>query len=387
MCSCATTTLSVERTAQGWVQRATFSYPDLHEEDVEELVPLASPFGAAAVARGGGAAVTFSFLLLGDQNAGKSTFLHAFTNAEDPQFLELLSALPILSSSFLNAQICDASVGKPVMDEPPFIDTDVGRTQFLITLEDFAFFVDEFSLPIAVDELERLASDSVRYASIEVIEIGGDHLDRMIARPSTSRPRSESPKALELALCRSEELVGSAQCTVYFLNCAELFASAGGSTGASGGSRGGGDVGCGDSPCILDAHAVLRLARRFRYLATVLPRKQRVVLYLSRLPDTAVFDAGAAHESVRAANELLGTRLDADSLCARAASRAASRRATEAARVDPNEELHPGMALHRATPPHAALLCAAPGSSDYAARRWTRCRRRSSSPRWSLSCE
>ena len=62
MCSCATTPLNVERTAQGWVQRATFSHPDLHEEDVEELFPLSSPFAASTVARGSGAAVvTFSF--------------------------------------------------------------------------------------------------------------------------------------------------------------------------------------------------------------------------------------------------------------------------------------------------------------------------------------
>ena len=45
------------------------------------------------------------------------------------------------------------------------------RAQFLLTLEDFAFFVDEFSLPIASGELERLAAESVRYASIELTAV------------------------------------------------------------------------------------------------------------------------------------------------------------------------------------------------------------------------
>ena len=43
------------------------------------------------------------------------------------------------------------------MDEPPFVDTDVGRASFLLTLEDFAFFVNEFELGDAVP-LEREAA-------------------------------------------------------------------------------------------------------------------------------------------------------------------------------------------------------------------------------------
>jgi hypothetical protein len=32
---------------------------------------------------------------MGDQNAGKSTFLHTFTHNEDERFLELSSLLPV----------------------------------------------------------------------------------------------------------------------------------------------------------------------------------------------------------------------------------------------------------------------------------------------------
>jgi GTPase SAR1 family protein len=45
-----------------------------------------------------------SFVLLGDQNAGKSTFLHGFTHHPDPSFLELSSLLPVLAASFVNTR-------------------------------------------------------------------------------------------------------------------------------------------------------------------------------------------------------------------------------------------------------------------------------------------
>ena len=102
---CGCSSLALERTPDGWLQRAAWTHPDLHDELVEELVSLSSPFAAAGGASG---AVSFTFLLLGDQNAGKSTFLHAFAHAGDASWLEMLSLLPILSSSFLNAQLLPA---------------------------------------------------------------------------------------------------------------------------------------------------------------------------------------------------------------------------------------------------------------------------------------
>lgn len=49
----------------------------------------------------------FSFVLLGDQNAGKSTFLHAFTHYTDPNFLKLSSLVPVLSAGFINTRFLD----------------------------------------------------------------------------------------------------------------------------------------------------------------------------------------------------------------------------------------------------------------------------------------
>ncbi len=163
MACCGTSPLALARTAGGWVQRASFTHPDLHDELVEDLVPLASPL---SVAGGGSGTVTFTFLLLGDQNAGKSTFLHAFTHAGDASWLRLSSFLPILSASFVNAQLRPQPSRKapPSIDAPPFLDTDVGRARFLLTLEDFAFFVDEFALPISQDELTALSAAGARHA-------------------------------------------------------------------------------------------------------------------------------------------------------------------------------------------------------------------------------
>ena len=58
-CGCAPLTL--ERTPHGWIQRAAFTHPDLHDELVDELVSLDSPFATAC---GSGATAVFTFLLL-----------------------------------------------------------------------------------------------------------------------------------------------------------------------------------------------------------------------------------------------------------------------------------------------------------------------------------
>ena len=148
MCSCGTSELTLEQTGEKcWIQRASFTHADLHDELVSDLVALSSPFAGCGDES---ETVCYTFLLLGDQNAGKSTFLHAFTNAGDASWLALASFLPIVSSSLLNASLL-ASPAAPPMDEPPFIDTDVGRATMLLTLEDFAFFCSEFELPIATE--------------------------------------------------------------------------------------------------------------------------------------------------------------------------------------------------------------------------------------------
>ena len=121
---CVQPALTLERTPSGWIQRASFTHPDLHDELVEEIVPLSSPFSSVC-ARGSSA---FTFLLLGDQNAGKSTFLHSFSHAGDATWLEIGSYLPIISASFVNASLCTDSATPP-MDEPPFLDKDTSVRQ------------------------------------------------------------------------------------------------------------------------------------------------------------------------------------------------------------------------------------------------------------------
>ena len=131
--------LPVERTPYGYTQRQRFCHPDLHHEEVLELD---SPF-ASAVAAG---THTLTFVLLGDQNAGKSTFLHAFAHADDRGWLALSSYLPIISAAFLNVRLLPTEDDTPPRDELPFLDTDIGRANFLMTAENFAFFLQEFGL-------------------------------------------------------------------------------------------------------------------------------------------------------------------------------------------------------------------------------------------------
>ena len=367
-CGCAP--LSLERSPDGWVQRARWTHPDLHDELVEELVSLSSPLAAVGAAAAHRTAVGYTFLLLGDQNAGKSTFLHAFANAEHAGWLELLSILPILSASFTNAQFrTDAPDPKggapPAIDQPPFLDTDVGRTTFLLTLEDFSLFVDEYELPIAMDELRALAAASVRYAAVELIEIGGDHLDRMVARRAAlcegrsingcagagvghAECAGDAPRSsrvwLETALRRSEELVQAAEVTYYFVNASTLLAIAPPAASAHA------------VRLVLHSPAVLTLVRRMRYLALVLPRGQRVVLKLSRLAEmveiargggalgsSLIFDAQSIEASVAdlaSADEALSmtrgldAQLDARALAARALSRVARAASRTVAEVD-----------------------------------------------------
>ena len=91
------TALPIQRTELGFVQHTLYRQPDLYHEAVIELD---SPFAAIFAAD----TAVFSFLVLGDQNAGKSTFLHAFTYDEDANFIQLTSHFPILTSTFVNSR-------------------------------------------------------------------------------------------------------------------------------------------------------------------------------------------------------------------------------------------------------------------------------------------
>jgi hypothetical protein len=89
--------LPIEKTDFGYVQKTKYYQPDLYHE---EVIELDSPF-ASIVPSG---TQVYTFLLLGDQNAGKSTFIHSFTYHPDPNFLELSTTLPILTSTFINTR-------------------------------------------------------------------------------------------------------------------------------------------------------------------------------------------------------------------------------------------------------------------------------------------
>jgi len=145
------------------MQKVIYRQADLHHEEVIELdSPWASFFQTGTQVH--------TFLLLGDQNAGKSTFLHSFTYEQDLNFLSLTSYLPMLSTTFINSRFLgEEDQGKiPPLDEPPFIDTDLARATVLLTLEDFLFLLQEFGLPID----ESLYPRDARFAVLQFIEIG-----------------------------------------------------------------------------------------------------------------------------------------------------------------------------------------------------------------------
>ena len=146
------------------MQKVVYRQADLHHEEVLELDSPFAPFFQTGT-------LVHTFLLLGDQNAGKSTFLHSFTYEQDTNFLSLTSYLPMLSTTFINSRFL--SEGSPIapLDEPPFLDTDLARATVLLTLEDFLFFLNEFGLPIDASLYPRDA----RYSVMQFIEIGRIH--------------------------------------------------------------------------------------------------------------------------------------------------------------------------------------------------------------------
>jgi hypothetical protein len=134
-------------------QRAAFQQADrMHEEVLEVESPLAAHCAAHTWAA--------RFVLLGDQNAGKSTLLHAFAHSRADGHLLLTSYLPLLAASFRNVRLLPATLSgdddspdaapaqantcmhvqptheghcsgsrppAPPMDVPPFLDTDLGN--------------------------------------------------------------------------------------------------------------------------------------------------------------------------------------------------------------------------------------------------------------------
>ena len=126
--------LPVEEDDFGFFQRASFTNHDLYHEDVIEME---TPFDVVASS---GGTVTRTVVLVGDQNAGKSTFLHSFLHASDWNYTRLMQRLPVLQAHFLNARFLPE---KEARDELPFLDTDLARTTFLVGLDDWNLLLEE----------------------------------------------------------------------------------------------------------------------------------------------------------------------------------------------------------------------------------------------------
>lgn len=205
--------LPVSRSRDGaWEQRARYSHPDLHDELVLDLEgPLAS------MASDGVGVVRL--VVCGDRNAGKSTLLHALSaNSADRDWLRVTSLLPAVAGSFVNVRYDlsgNLAAGSAPEDEPPYIDTDLARGTVILTKEDFAFFVSDFKLEVALTQ-------QCDYIALELLEIGGDHLDAMMSMASC---RQSVPPLVKAVLEQSIESVRRVRRFAYFVNCAALFAN------------------------------------------------------------------------------------------------------------------------------------------------------------------
>eukprot|EP00916_Digyalum_oweni_P003132 GHVL01005641.1.p1 GENE.GHVL01005641.1~~GHVL01005641.1.p1 ORF type:complete len:295 (+),score=73.19 GHVL01005641.1:129-1013(+) len=157
--------MNVKRNILGFEQRSEYRHPDSCDEEICEV----DATGVACPS-----AQMFSFLLLGDQDAGKSTFLHTFCNADNPNFTQLSSFFPIFLSKFINIFFSNT----PPLGTP-FIKTDIARGISLITTENFLFFLEEFNI--------KYINIHKKYVIIDLCEMGGDHIDRLMKRFSDSK--------------------------------------------------------------------------------------------------------------------------------------------------------------------------------------------------------
>ena len=104
-------------------------------------------------------------------------YVRARSNNKRPIFL---LDLPILASSFCNLRYAPTQPeagGAPAplpRDEPPFLDTDLGRATVLLGAEDFAFYADEFGFQT------DLLAPGIAYVVMQLLEFGGDHLDALM---------------------------------------------------------------------------------------------------------------------------------------------------------------------------------------------------------------
>eukprot|EP00898_Chlorokybus_atmophyticus_P005160 jgi/Chlat1/5645/Chrsp369S05388 len=270
--------LPVRKEAFGYTQSATYRHPDMHHEDVLEIE---SPFAMTAPA----ATQSLTFLLLGDQNAGKSTFMHAFAHSDAAEFLQLSSFLPILSSSFQNTRFLPEDSGREPLDEPPFLDTDIGQATVLMTINNFTFFANEFGIDVAT----LISKPDVRYVVIQFMEVGGDHLDQLMAGPE----HAHSHAMMEI-LHRSLALLRDANRTAYFINCSTITHTI-------------------NSKLSLNEAALSTLIDRMDYLNNIMPAGHEVLLIASRLPPAASIDAEFIQQTAQIVKEVASIHINIQS--------------------------------------------------------------------------
>jgi len=200
--------IPVEKTALGLEQRLTSRNVDLSHEEIPEI-EFPDPLGALPHSSD---LFEMRFLILGDQNAGKTTFLHSLVDPDASHSTELLSYIPAISSSFVNARFLLREGDElNVMDEPPFLDSDIARTALLVTSENFNFMALESGV-----ENPRIP-DSARFVVLEFAEFGGDHLDRIASFDESTA----SPVETEIVTA-SKRIIMQATSLAYFVNCKSL---------------------------------------------------------------------------------------------------------------------------------------------------------------------
>ncbi|CAK9103311.1 unnamed protein product [Durusdinium trenchii] len=230
----------IVRARFGLEQRCAYRHADLYDEEVPEVdleTVIAKPeLGAECAVK--------NFVLLGDQNAGKSTMLHSFCRSGDAGFMQLSSLLPILSSSFINTRMVPHSLlddpDEPlsaIRDELPYMDTDIARGLVMLTLENFGFFCQEFGLWNPAEPTPSFLDfdPEVRFVALHFTELGGDHLDRLLrfvgsgegleALKKTEDIEDESFwKDMHEVLLGSLRLLRDTSCRcAFFINCTSLF--------------------------------------------------------------------------------------------------------------------------------------------------------------------
>lgn len=131
--------------------------------------------------------------LLGDQNAGKTSWLLSLC-PEEGQVTLLQSLIPACEITFQNLRICnvpamEAAGQNPLSlacDQGSLLDTDVAKLTLLFTFRDALFFAEETGNTALTNLLLSRGvggndgdCDGSTLLRLTFIELGGDHLDRL----------------------------------------------------------------------------------------------------------------------------------------------------------------------------------------------------------------